>query len=284
MVAEPAAMLYDRVMVGYAERWRARWWMGAALWMGCSAPNPAYEGGGVSGSMESGGNTTEVVVTGSTTTSEVPEGSGGESGLASCQEAPAGEETIMRPAMGVPPQSCGSVLQGTGVLVLGAAGNYTLFRDPSCNMGVDPTPMTFLPKGPKLGVDQPHCVDYEMHYRADCSLDWGTVRYVSTGALIFFGATSAASPIQEVAAQLADPVGDVCDCARASCCAQVPSPGAYALTATAAGDTQTLAQGEQHEFTMGPGKFELQVTQARVTDACDDAVQIDWYFRDVDPA
>ncbi len=263
---------------------RARSWLAAAMvCSGCTAINPAYDGGmDATASEESTTRTTVEGVEGTEGTQGTQTGSNetgqvdGGSGPASCEgEAPMGVEVSVAPVGGVPAPLCGQAIMGIGLLEA-TAGGYTLFRDPNCQR-TEPLPLSFSPKGPSLNTGVDVCVAYELRYRPDCSFESVVIgHFPQDGRLIFAAATFPASHVAELEPEL---VEKVCDCTQAECCPGVDQPGLYALRASWMGKTGLFGQGEQELFNSGTGAYELGVMQARITDRCEDPVQFDWYFR-----
>lgn len=216
---------------------------------------------------------------------EPTEGSGdgvSESGnLGTCAEPPPGMEMVVRPADIAPAALCGLADTSTGVLQF-VNNQYVFNRAVDCVVG-DSVPVVFSPKGPKWGNDMSVCVTFELRYRPapDCTFDSAVIRDAVSQQLIYAAATSADSPIVEVTVALGEPLGDVCDCETAQCCANAPAPGLYLLDiVTLGGDVpDDVGQADQTTFMLGAHPYELGVEQARAIDRCEDPLQVDWYVR-----
>jgi len=254
--------------------------------VGCTAPNPSYEGGDPSTTAETHGGTeagTSAATTTrpatATTTDEGPGETADESGASSCAEPPAGIPVEVRP-MDVPPMDlCGYQEAGAGRLEF-SGGQYLLHRN-GCRPG-ESVPVVFSPKGPAFGDGEGACVDFDLRYRPDCTFEAVTIRDGVTDVLIFAAASVASSHVQELELELdfEMPVGDVCDCGSAACCEGAPAPGLYEVHATTSlGESRTLSQSGQTMFSQGPEEYELGMPRARVIDDCDAPVQVDWHYR-----
>ncbi len=272
-------------MAWRAGRGRARGWLLAVVGVGCTAPNPAYEGGEPTSEEGATVGTSAPSTTGgaadATTMSAGSGEAGSESGLERCEDPPDGIPVVVRPTDYSPMELCGLHETRTGRLEL-SGDQYRLHLADNCTEGSEVS-VVFAPKGPSLNDGDFLCVSFELGYRPDCTFESATIRDFATNGLIYAAASLSASHVPELTLALGDPEGDVCDCQLASCCSGAPAPGLYSVDAsTSMGDTAMLGQGAQVTFNSGPDSYELGMPRARVTSDCTTPVQVDWYYRRVD--
>lgn len=262
----------------------ARWWLGAALGaiagpilgVGCTAPNPAFDGGGETAAQDESTSQGPTTVPDGTSTTEVDVSAGTVAGM--CEVTPAGSEVFVGPMGGVSDGLCGSGYVDVGLLRF-TGTTYELYPGQSCTADGEPIVLQFIPKGPNWPMGSQHCVQYDITYRPDCSFQRASIRYYPDQRFVFAAGTEAMSAVSELEL-VGLPRGDVCQCDSAQCCDNAPPPGAYFIRATAFdGESADVDQGSRTTFETADGMFDFDVSQARVVDDCSDPRQFDWHFR-----
>jgi hypothetical protein len=255
------------------------WGIIAAVCMGCTALNPAFDldaDGSGDGSAENGEGS-------ATSAGESDEGGSSESGEIPLLCPPfydgLAAMALVTIQDGNGADFCGGTLTGRlwrpNVLV---ENEYELQCDATCGAcEAGPYPVVFVNGDPHLGDEVP-CVQIFM---AGDTLPGGCtfsgMGILDDGGAVLYGAgtrDSLTDPLLSAAIPITAEIHEPCRCEGTDCCA-VP-PGSYRLVVTTDSDEARVAEGEVGFVTLNGREYELETLRAHAHQECGGEAHFDW--------